>query len=95
MPQVILDLAHSRVVPTNQEEDDYYGFSITRNGSTYKFFSKEQKLIDKWINALKGVCVLTNFHDEYKALKMIGKGSFAKVNIFISFRLENMNRFIW
>jgi len=31
------------------------------------------------MTVLKGVCVLTSFHEEYKALKMIGKGSFAKV----------------
>ena len=56
-----------------------FGFSITRNGTKYEFFSPDEKTIESWTNALKTVCVLTTFHEEYKALKMIGKGSFAKV----------------
>ena len=58
-----------------------YGFAITRNGNKYEFFSSDEKGIESWTNALKGICVLTNFHDEYKAQKMIGKGSFAKVTL--------------
>jgi len=57
-----------------------FGFAITRNGNKYEFFSTDEKCIESWTNALKGICVLTNFHDEYKAQKMIGKGSFAKVS---------------
>ncbi len=56
-----------------------FGFAITRNGNKYEFFSTDEKCIESWSSALKGICVLTNFHDEYKAQKMIGKGSFAKV----------------
>jgi len=74
-------LLHSRleVLPKNNKEKLGPGFSLNHNGKKYYFYSKDEKAIENWINALKSICVLTNFHDEYKALKMIGKGSFAKV----------------
>jgi len=68
-----------------------YGFSVTKNGAKYDFHTDDQQTADDWINALKSVCVLTNFHDEYKALKMIGKGSFAKVKKKLGYR--NLNPF--
>ena len=37
--------------------------------------------MNTWIQILKNVCVMTNFHEEFKAAKMIGKGSFAKVGL--------------
>jgi len=79
-PQAVLDLGHSRliVLPPEQEET-VHCLSVTRNGNTYKFTSNDGKNIENWIIAFRSICVLTNFHDEYKALKMIGKGSFAKV----------------
>jgi len=84
LPESYLDLAHSklRAVPpatTNTATSMNYGFSLTKNGATYEFYSPEKEVIDDWIVALKNVCILTTFHEEYKALKMIGRGSFAKV----------------
>jgi len=78
--QFVLDLAHSRIyLSLTPSDDQNYSFSVSRNGNTYKFFSADKKTIENWATALRQVCVLTNFHEEYKALKMIGKGSFAKV----------------
>ena len=74
-----------------------FGFSITRNGVQYEFYSEDEKIIQDWILVLKNVCIMTNFHEEYKALKMIGKGSFAKVRISpLNEAFYNLNiRFIW
>lgn len=55
------------------------GFALTKNGSTYEFTSKDEAVVKRWINDLKSICVLSTFHEEYKAIKMIGRGSFAKV----------------
>lgn len=55
------------------------GFQVAKNGTSYDFVSSDKSVIEIWMNALKNVCVSTTFHDEYKALKMIGRGSFAKV----------------
>ena len=52
---------------------------MTKNGNTYEFTAKDSSVLKTWIEHLKGICVLVTFHDEYKALKMIGRGSFAKV----------------
>jgi len=80
MPEMVLNLAHSKlgeIQPTSTNSN--CGFSISKNGATYEFYSAEKEVIENWIIALKNVCILTTFHEEYKALKMIGRGSFAKV----------------
>lgn len=82
MPEMVLNLAHSKlgeIQPTSTNNNS--GFSISKNGATYEFYSTDKEVIDNWIFALKNVCILTTFHEEYKALKMIGRGSFAKVMI--------------
>ena len=72
-PEGVLDISNSRLqVVAN-------GFSLTKNGNTFEFTSKEDGIIKTWIEHLRGICVLVTFHEEYKAIKMIGKGSFAKV----------------
>jgi len=76
----VLELAHCKakhLTPVNG--NTCYGFSLSKNGNTYEFYSPNKQVIEDWMNALKTICVLTCFHEEYKALKMIGKGSFAKV----------------
>ena len=76
----MLELSHSKLKAiASTTNNNNYGFSLSKNGSTYEFYTPDQKLRDDWVTVLKGVCVLTSFHDEFKALKMIGKGSFAKV----------------
>lgn len=79
-PESILDLSFARLKPLPSTSPGVpHGFSVSKNGTNYEFFSSDKGVIDSWINALKGVCVLLTFHDDYKALKMIGRGSFAKV----------------
>lgn len=56
-----------------------FGFSLSKNGNTYEFTTKDENVMKRWVNELKGICILTTFHEEYKAIKMIGRGSFAKV----------------
>jgi len=58
-----------------------FGFSISKNGCTFAFESPSEEAVNDWTSALRKICILQNFHDEYKAVKMIGKGSFAKVSI--------------
>jgi len=60
------------------EEGTKIQFSLSKNDLIYTFTPAEETMED-WLSALKSACVLSNFHEEYKALKMIGKGSFAKV----------------
>lgn len=73
-----MEIANSKmkVLPENA---GVFGFSLTKNGNTFEFTTKEENVAKRWITELKAICVLSTFHDEYKAIKMIGKGSFAKV----------------
>jgi len=58
-----------------------YGFRLTRNGACFDFYSPNKQTIESWTNALKPMCVLSHFHDEYRALKTLGRGGFAKVRM--------------
>ena len=49
--------------------------------------SSDKQNVDSWKTALKEICVLEGFLEEYKILKTIGKGSFAKVNKSIHWNL--------
>jgi len=65
------------------DENPNFGFSITKNGAVYTFYHSDKQVIDNWYDAMKKICVLTTFHDDYKAIKMIGRGSFAKVLFYL------------
>jgi len=80
IPESVLDLSFSKLKIIVPSEDEFtYGFSVTKNESTFEFYSNEKQVIEDWVEVLKEICVLSTFHDDYKALKMIGRGSFAKV----------------
>jgi len=76
-PESVLEIDYTRLVPVSQ--DNTHGFTITKHNLTFEFTTPNKQIADNWVNALRNVCVLSGFHDEYKAIKMIGKGSFAKV----------------
>lgn len=79
-PQSILDLAQSHVrnMPTTQGVS-VFGLILSRGGTIIELQFNDKKQQDDWMQVFKGVCILDSFHEEYKALKMIGKGGFAKV----------------
>jgi serine/threonine protein kinase len=79
-PQTVLDLAQSRLntLPAT-ETNSSHGFMVTKNGNSYEFYSTDKQTVDDWIKVLRSICVVTDFHKEYKAIKMIGQGGFAKV----------------
>lgn len=60
---------------------DKYSFNITKNKVTFDFVSEDEAAIDDWLTSIRSkiMCVHYNFHEDYKAIKMIGKGSFARV----------------
>lgn len=80
MPSFVLPLTHTRLTSLNPAKTNCnYGFRLTRNGACFDFYSPNKQTIESWMNALKSVCVLSNFHDEFKANKTLGRGGFAKV----------------
>jgi len=80
IPESVLDLNFAKlkaILPNDDSEN--FGFSLSRNDITFEFYSTQKQVAEDWIEVLKEICVLSTFHDDYKALKMIGRGSFAKV----------------
>ena len=83
----MLEIANSRMNELgNNGTEGVYGFTLTKNGSSYEFTTKNESVFNRWVTSLKSICVLASFHEQYKAIKMIGKGSFAKV-----YFVENKN----
>lgn len=84
---MMLEIANSRMkVLPNSGSEGVYGFTLSKNGGSYEFTTKNESVFNRWITSLKSICVLAPFHEQYKAVKMIGKGSFAKV-----YFVENKN----
>lgn len=63
---------------------------VSKNGNSFELRFDDKETTKMWIDVLKRVCVLTNFHEEYKAIKLIGKGTFAKVNICLKLNMSNL-----
>ncbi|KAL4485766.1 hypothetical protein ABPG72_012306 [Tetrahymena utriculariae] len=42
-------------------------------------FAKDQEIYNEWVKNLKKACILTNFSQMYENIKILGKGTFAKV----------------
>ncbi|CAD8160126.1 unnamed protein product [Paramecium pentaurelia] len=51
------------------------GISITKNGANFTFYG----IVDHWYSYMKKWCIQPNFQKEYCMIKLVGKGSFAKV----------------
>lgn len=56
-----------------------YGFVVAKNEKALAFYADDKEVAEYWVNSLRSICVLTNFHEEYNGIRMIGKGGFAKV----------------
>lgn len=56
-----------------------YGVRFIKNMKYSDLWIKDDELFKKWSNALSEVCIQSNFHIKFSAIKMIGKGSFARV----------------
>lgn len=64
---------------TGFEIQQIYMFRFWKNNKFAEFFTKDAKIFDTWKNFLRYKCILTSFHEDFEVKKMIGKGSFAKV----------------
>ena len=42
-------------------------------------YHEKQEVIELWYEHFKDYCILTNFRDHFTSVKVLGKGSFAKV----------------
>lgn len=63
--------------PTNKEYP--YGVRFIKNMKYSDLWIKDESWLKKWKDGLSQVCLQSNFHIKFNAIKMIGKGSFARV----------------
>ena len=62
-------------------ENPEYKFAIRflKNFKSIELWLSDAPLFKVWMAKLSAVCIQTNFHGKFKALKIIGRGSFATV----------------
>jgi len=68
-----------------------YGIRFIKNMKYSDLWLKEESDFKKWKEALSQVCLQSDFHSKFSAIKMIGKGSFARV--YLVEDKEKKNRF--
>ena len=56
-----------------------YCFRFIKNLKYCDFIIQKQKKFDEWKDKFSKVFIQSNFHVRFDAIKMIGKGSFARV----------------
>lgn len=79
----VLDLKMTRLHYTEHETPVWgnYKYSLTfvRNRKFTEIFTENEEVFKEWIQVLRLLTIQTDFHLRYKVIKMIGKGSFARV----------------
>lgn len=56
-----------------------YGIRFIKNMKYSDLWLKSESDLRQWQDALSKVCIQSDFHNKFTAMKMIGKGSFARV----------------
>lgn len=80
-----LKFARTEFDGDNLEENGEFIFSIKfiKNLKFTEIFTKDKSVYLKWRDLLATLTIQTDFHTKFNVIKMIGKGSFARVkNIF-------------
>lgn len=54
-------------------------------------FSGDEDVIRRWVDGFRKVCILTDYNVSYHTVKVIGKGSFAKV--YLAHRRDTEGQF--
>ena len=53
-----------------------------KNLQFYEIITRDIDTFDEWYNHLRSLVILNDFHEQFDVIKMIGKGSFARVGIY-------------
>jgi serine/threonine protein kinase len=64
-----------------------YSLTFVRNRKFTEIYTDNEDTFKEWIQVLRLLTIQTDFHLRYKVVKMIGKGSFARV--YLARNLEN------
>ncbi|RYE12488.1 MAG: DUF2748 domain-containing protein [Rickettsiales bacterium] len=63
------------------EKDQIFGLRIMHNNSCCELFARSRDVQEKWIECLSRFCVLNSYASSFVNIKVIGKGSFARVKL--------------
>lgn len=75
--ELVRNVFHSEGHPSAPEFK--YGIRFIKNMKYSDLWTKSETDLKTWQAALSKVCVQSDFHTKFSALKMIGRGSFARV----------------
>ena len=75
------------IIINPNEKEDKYGMRYYQNAQSFDLFARAKDVQDKWMTKFKEFCVFTNFAANYNNIKVVGKGSFAKVYMLIFLKI--------
>ena len=70
-----------------QDKDEKFGLRLIHNNAYFEIYARSKDVQEKWLAALSRFCVLTSYSSSFVNIKVIGKGSFARV--FLAKRRNN------
>jgi hypothetical protein len=77
--QQIAELNYTLMSVQQKEQFEPQSIKLIRRNHQLLLSTNDSELMKKMIALLKKICVLTDFNNVYHTMKIIGKGSFAKV----------------
>lgn len=65
---------------TEKKRDTKFGIRFIRNQKSVELYARSLEIQQNWMEKLKQFCILNSYSARYKTEKLIGEGSYAKVN---------------
>jgi hypothetical protein len=77
--------ANDLIEDENDPTSELYSIKFIKNLKFTEIFTDNQQIFEFWKHLLSAITIQTDFHTKYKVLKMLGKGSFARVRFTLAF----------
>lgn len=71
-------------------EVQIWGFRLGHLSEFEDFFVESEMELEKWIDAISGLAIMTDPEDDYTIIQKLGKGNYSKVNLVHSFDTGNL-----
>lgn len=85
----LLDTLKVEIIETEKESN--FGLRLILNQKAEELFCRGKDIFESWIKALRPKCIFKDFGNIYQCVKVVGKGSFAKV--YLAHRIEDKVEF--
>ena len=80
-------------IDESEQTRNMYSIKFIRNMKFTEIFTEERAVFEEWRQVLAKHLIMTDFHKQFKVLKMLGKGSFARVILCFIFELFQLRTF--